>query len=126
MEKEAKMAEKYKFDEKTGTLVPCEGDNKKSLFKNAEGVVVPKEAIKGTLTLNEQEGIVQFREVSDLTSFQIFDEQTRKLMGVISGYGLSIKFNMQELTSTDKVEQFLNGITSMFRKMILDQSLNGK
>lgn len=119
------MAERYKFDEKTGTLVPYEGDNKKSLFKKAEDVAVPSKII-GTSTPNEQEGIVQFREVSDLTSFQIFDEQTRKLMGVISGYGLSIKFNMQELTSTDKVEQFLNGITSMFRKMILDQSLNKK
>ena len=69
------------------------------------------------------ENVIQFRESSDYTIFQVTDDRTRKPMMVIAGYGLEIKFNMAELRSTEKIEQLLGGLISMFRKMILEQAL---
>ena len=43
---------------------------------------------------------------------------------IIGGYGLEIKFNIAELRSTERIEQLLGGLTTMFRKLILEQALS--
>lgn len=117
------MATKFIFDKQSGTLKPCKADIQSNIQEQQPQNT--SASINDADSPEEQEGIFKFRAVSDLTSFQIVDEQTRKVMAVISGYGLSIRFNMEELRSTDKVEQLLNGLTAMFRKLIIEQSLGG-
>lgn len=121
---------KFVFDNKTGTLKAVESEDKKlpetptPLPKNndKEDVVgLDLSSRKPNVTTNEN--VVQFRENSDYTIFQVTDDRSRKPMMVIAGYGLEIKFNMAELRSTEKIEQLLGGLTSMFRKMILEQAL---
>ena len=70
-------------------------------------------------------GILMFREREDFSVTQIVDERTGKAFAYFGGYGLTIKFNMAELNSVEKIEQCLQGITKLFRKIIMDQALNG-
>ena len=120
---------KFVFDNTTGTLKPAESE----VTKLSEKPTTPSDnAGKEEFSLDlssrkpniaTNENIIQFRESSDYTIFQVTDDRTRKPMMVIAGYGLEIKFNMAELRSTEKIEQLLGGLTSMFRKMILEQAL---
>lgn len=112
---------KFVFDKASGTLQPQKDNN---ATKTKDVIQKPTQPQTDT-EKSDEEGIYKFRAIADLTSFQVRDEQTRRVMMVISGYGLSIKFNMEELRSTDKVEQLLNGLKDMFRKMIIEQSLSG-
>ena len=73
---------------------------------------------------NERE--VVFREKSDLSIVQITDSDTNRVMGYIAGYGLDINFNMEELSSMDRVEQFLEGLKKAFRSVILEKALGQK
>lgn len=125
---------KFVFDSASGTLKPApnnQGAVLPSMHEIPDPPSPPKEENEeAILDLRTQkpnvsnESIVQFREGSDHTIVQITDERTRKVMMIIAGYGLEIKFNMAELRSTEKIEQLLGGLTSMFRKMILEQALN--
>lgn len=124
---------KFVFDDATGTLKP---ENKvapkqsipvDSITTNIddsgkEEVSVNLKTPKPNVSLNES--IIQFRQNTDYTVFQVIEERSRKPMMVIGGYALEIKFNMAELRSTERIEQLLNGLTTMFRKMILEQALS--
>lgn len=121
---------KFVFDNKTGTL--------KAVDMASQALQQPAQTTSGGETVEERkldlnthrpnvatdESVIQFRESSDYTIVQVVDERTRKPMMIIGGYALDIKFNMAELRSTEKIEQLLGGLMSMFRKMILDQALN--
>lgn len=120
---------KFIFDNATGTLKAVESNADKLTEtpillpdnNDKEEVSLDLSTRKPNVAINEN--VVQFRENSDYTIFQITDDRTRKPMMIIAGYGLEIKFNMVELRSTEKIEQLLGGLTSMFRKMILEQAL---
>lgn len=120
---------KFVFDNATGTLKAVESEPKQPLETpvpllnnaNNEEFSLDLSSRKPNIAINEN--IIQFRENSDYTIFQVVDDRTRKPMMVIAGYGLEIKFNMAELRSTEKIEQLLGGLTSMFRKLILEQAL---
>ncbi len=79
---------------------------------------------KPNVIVNERE--VKFREKSDLSIVQIADYDTNRIMGYIAGYGLDINFNMEELNSMDRVEQFLDGLKKAFRSIILEKALGTK
>lgn len=79
---------------------------------------------KPNIAVNERE--VVFREKSDLSIVQIADYDTNRVMGYIAGYGLDIKFNLEELRSMDRVEQFLEGLKRAFRTLILERALGNK
>ena len=139
------MADGWKFNNITGTMEPIsssvpdetppkynkavvggvgvlgaeqlDGDNTRSIFTKEP---VPK----NDSVVNEN--IVQFRERSDLTIMQIIDEENREVMGYISGYALDIKFNLEELNSVEKIEQFINGLGNVFRKIIIDSALGNE
>lgn len=74
--------------------------------------------------VNPNEGIVQFRELSDFTCCKIIDPDTNAELAAIGGYALDFWFNRKELNSTKRVEQCLDGITKLFRRLIVDKVLN--
>lgn len=122
---------KFVFDKESGTLKPQkEALTKTKAILASEGKQVDEVDMKNidlsTVKPNADTGedIVQFRESSDLTIFQILEERSRKPMMVIAGYGLEIKFNMSELRTTERIEQLLDGLSDMFRKMIVEQALS--
>ena len=119
---------KFVFDQASGTLKPVE--SVASTTQPPPVLNKPEAKEGGSVDLSSykpnissDENIIQFRENSDYTIIQVNDERTQKTMMIIAGYGLEIKFNMAELRSTEKIEQLLGGLTSMFRKMILEQAL---
>lgn len=120
----------FVFDKESGTLKPTQYDQDTPLWNECPVSHKCDDSEETSLDLSTQkpnisnENIIQFRESSDHTIFQVTDDRTRKTMMIIAGYGLEIKFNMAELRSTEKIEQLLGGLTSMFRKMILEQALN--
>ena len=120
---------KFVFDSASGTLKQVDDSISKQPSQLLSSVSDTKEKEEVSVDLSTRkpnignENIIQFRENSDYTIFQVNDERTRKTMMIIAGYGLEIKFNMAELRSTEKIEQLLGGLTAMFRKMILEQAL---
>lgn len=119
---------KFIFDKKTGTLKP--ESNKQEVSEELhvassepkkEMADVDLSTVKPNVDMNEN--IVQFREASDMTIFQITEEHSGRVMMVIAGYGLQIKFNMAELRTTEHIEQLLGGLSDLFRKMIVEQAL---
>lgn len=124
---------KFVFDNATGTLrpeanatpkhlVPLESMSQPSQPSKTEEVSIDLKTPKPNVNLDEP--IIQFRQNTDYTIFQVIEERSRKPMMIIGGYGLEIKFNIAELRSTERIEQLLGGLTTMFRKMILEQALS--
>lgn len=138
------MADKdWKFNSITGTMEPVnplthglgkQADNdgvqqKKGpatvpVIKSGRSLMKDVPTDKPNVTINERE--VKFREKSDLTVVQITDYDTHRVMGYIAGYALDINFNMEELNSMDRVEQFLEGLKKAFRSVILEKALGAK
>lgn len=119
---------KFVFDQASGTLKPA-GDVTEKPTPSQQTTEAAEEEVSVDLSshkpnIGSDENIVQFREGSDYTIVQIKEERSSKTMMIIAGYGLEIKFNMAELRSTERIEQLLGGLTSMFRKMILEQALS--
>ena len=125
------MRQKFRFDKDSGTMGPDipvpqnPPEMKKVEIPEAESKSLIGDS-KVSSNIPVSEGIVQFREQSDLTIFQILDEQSGVPLGYISGYALDINFNMRELRSAERVEQFLDGIKKMFREAILDKAFSAK
>jgi hypothetical protein len=121
---------KFVFDNATGTLRPEANATPKHLVpldpvpqpSKTEEVSIDLRTPKPNVNLDEP--IIQFRQNTDYTIFQVIEERSRKPMMIIGGYGLEIKFNIAELRSTERIEQLLGGLTTMFRKMILEQALS--
>ena len=122
---------KFVFDNESGTFKAEVNTSPRQMVKdnrvtplqnNIEEVKMDLSTHKPNVNLNEP--IVQFRQNTDYTIFQVTEERTKKPMMVIGGYGLEIKFNIAELRSTERIEQLLGGLTTMFRKIILEQALN--
>lgn len=116
---------KFVFDNKTGTLKAADTIQQPQSIA-ASSQIDKTEEVKVDLTTNRpaiNEPIVQFRQNSDYTIFEVDEEKSRKPMMIIAGYGLEIKFNIAELRTTERIEQLLQGVTSIFRKMILEQAL---
>lgn len=72
------------------------------------------------------EPIESFRRMTDLSVFQIVDKSNGKIMGIISGYALQIKFNLEAITETADVEQCAEGMKKLFYNIIMDQILSEK
>lgn len=75
------------------------------------------------LDLGSDEDTVTFRAQRDLTRYEIVDKDTGIVLGYISGYALDFQFRTKELNSTARIEQFLNGLKSLFRNMIVEKLL---
>ena len=53
--------------------------------------------------VNPNEGVVQFRELSDITCCKIIDPDTGEELAAIAGYALDFWFNKKKLNSTKRV-----------------------
>ena len=124
---------KFVFDNATGTLrpeaiatpkqiVPLNNAPQSDEHSEIKEVSIDLKTPKPNVKLDEP--IIQFRQNTDYTIFQVIEERSRKPMMIIGGYGLEIKFNIAELRSTERIEQLLGGLTTMFRKLILEQALS--
>ena len=130
------MKQKFKFDEKTGVIIPDKVEEthvQKPHLKPSQQPVQQKDMASmmkdnkvSKANINVNEGVIQFRQRSDLTIFQIVDEQTNTPLGYISGYALDISFNLNEIRTTERIEQFLEGVKKMFREIMLRQAFSGK
>lgn len=123
----------WKFNPMTGTMEPVatsfDVNHKKMaptvpVISGGHSLMQDVPVNKPAVSINEKE--IKFREKSDLTVVQITDYDTNRVMGYIAGYGLDINFNMDELNSVDKVEQFLDGLKKVFRSIILEKALSSK
>ncbi len=141
---------KYVFDKKTGTMQPVDdGDTHQLTPMPEKPSQLPKFSNEKTVKMTPQlenhrvddeklelleryanqlglEGILLFRQQTDLTICQITDERSGSVMAYISGYALNIRFNMEQLNSVAKVEQCLEGIKKLFRSFIVQQAIENK
>lgn len=127
---------KFIFDKTSGTMKPeaqmIKENNQRPAEKAAVDMAKPPkfEQEAGIQVFQKQpnadmnESIIQFRENTDYSIFTVNDERTGRPMMYIGGYALDIKFNMAELRSTKSIEQLLTGLSSLFRKLILEQALD--
>lgn len=124
----------FVLDKETGTFVEetplkVQEQQKESVINNESGNVDivnqggPNIIPGGGL---EDEPTESFKRLTDLSVFQIVDKPTGKVMGIISGYALQIKFNRQAITSAADVEQCAEGIKKLFYGIIMDQLLDNK
>lgn len=72
------------------------------------------------------EKTVVFNMLSDRTTLQVISEKNNETMIEISGYDLQINFNMQYLVSLQDIEAACDGITQLFREIILEKRLENK
>lgn len=122
------MANKFRFNPIKGVMeldIPGQ-----TIVEEAEAKRESSEALQSVgLQSDKQpnvasyEGVVQFRERSDYTIFQFIEPRTQSVLGYIGGYALDFSFNLEQIKSTERLEQLLEGIKGVFRKMIADQIL---
>lgn len=124
----------FVLDKETGTFVEetpreAQEQQKEAAISNEPGNVDIMSQNKLNIVPGgglENEPTETFKRLSDLSVFQIVDKQTGKIMGIISGYALQIKFNRQAITSTADVEQCAEGVKKLFYGIIMDQLLDNK
>ncbi len=66
---------------------------------------------------------VSFNLISDRIVREIVNADTQQVLVHISGYDLQINFNMEFLKSIEDVEAACDGITQLFRDMIMEKLL---
>lgn len=71
------------------------------------------------------EPTVQFKLNSDRIVREVINADNNQVLVHISGYDLQINFNMQYLKSIEDVEAACNGISQLFRDMIMSALLEG-
>ncbi len=71
------------------------------------------------------EPIVKFKVNSDRIVREVINEEINQVLVHISGYDLQINFNMQFLKSVEDVEAACNGLSQLFRDMIMEKLLEG-
>lgn len=117
----------YRLNKEKGTFeeVPeiSESVVEKAVFRESGDMSIVPERV-GSAPMQD-EPTESFRRLSDLSVFQIVDKDTGKVMGIISGYALQIKFNREAITSTADVEQCAEGVKKLFYNIIMDQLLGG-
>ena len=74
----------------------------------------------------EDEPKIEFKIISDRGLFAIKNPDIQKNLVEISGYDLQVNFNMEYLNSIDDVEAAVNGISDLFRELIMEKLLEYK
>lgn len=72
------------------------------------------------------EATVVFNVLSDKTTYHIGNRETNQIVAEISGYDLKIGFNLEYIKTLEDVEVTCDGITQMFRNILLDILLADK
>jgi predicted aconitase len=128
----------FVLDKKTGTFVPAPSETEEKVKDMAEAGKVDAGEIKDAVDIMNKTTQVKlasdasglpneptetFKRLSDLSVFQVIDQPTGKVLCIISGYALQIKFNREAITSAADVEQCAEGLKKMFYNAIMDQIL---
>ncbi len=123
----------FVVDKENGRFVPEEelGDKREQKEEAAASPgkqvdIMSKNQPNIVPAMGDNEPIETFRRMTDLSVFPIVDKSTGKIMGIISGYGLQIKFNLEAITETADVEQCAEGLKKLFYGIIMDQILSEK
>ena len=66
---------------------------------------------------------VVFNTLSDLTILSVQTEDTHESLMEISGYDLNVKFNRDKIKDLADMENLLDGIKDLFRKIIMKDLL---
>lgn len=69
------------------------------------------------------EPTVEFKMITDRTVIEIKNPEINKSLVEISGYDLTINFNMEYINCIEDVEAAVNGISDLFRRTIMDKLL---
>lgn len=69
---------------------------------------------------------VEFRLISDRSVFNVINQEIQKTLVEISGYDLQIKFNLEYLNSIADVEAAIDGLSKLFREIIMEKLLEDK
>lgn len=69
---------------------------------------------------------IEFRVISDKGLLAIKNPDINKNLVEISGYDLQVNFNMEYLNSIEDVEAAVNGISDLFRELIMEKLLEYK
>ena len=69
---------------------------------------------------------IEFRVISDRGLLAIKNPDINKNLVEISGYDLQVNFNMEYLNSIEDVESAVNGISDLFRELIMEKLLEYK
>ncbi len=119
---------KFILDKESGTFIPAPSGEE---HKDRTEAAIPESSVelidKGGVNLASgepglpDEPVETFRRLTDLSVFQVTDSSTGKIMMMISGYALQIKFNRDAITSAADVEQCAEGIKKMFYGVIMEQ-----
>ncbi len=72
------------------------------------------------VTDDEGNETVTFR-TTDLITYGVIGYEDDELLATITGYGLSINFNMRLINSIADAEKMANGMADIFFKALMDQ-----
>ncbi len=67
-----------------------------------------------------------FKAISDLTIYKIVNEDIKQTLVEITGYDVNVNFNMSYLRSVEDVEAACNGISQLFRDLIMEKLLGNQ
>ena len=72
----------------------------------------------------EKEEIISFKIESDRTTYGVLGYEGEELMAAISGYDLSIVFNMKLINSLADAENCANGLADVFYQVLMEQLIS--
>lgn len=67
-----------------------------------------------------------FKAISDLTVYKIVNDDIKQTLVEITGYDVNINFNMSYLRSVEDVEAACDGISQLFRDLIMEKLLGNQ
>lgn len=82
--------------------------------------------MKEPIIQTKDEPKIEFRVISDKGLLAIKNPDINKNLVEISGYDLQVNFNMEYLNSIEDVEAAVNGISDLFRELIMEKLLEYK
>lgn len=71
--------------------------------------------------MEKEEEIISFKIESDRTTYGVLGYEGEELMAAISGYDLSIVFNMRLINSLADAESCANGLADVFYQVLMEQ-----
>ena len=84
------------------------------------------EDIKGNKFEIDEDTKAVFNAEKDFRVLGIKSPQNEDVIMRISGYGLDISFNYDYIKSVEDIENLLDGVKDVFRKMILENMIDKK
>jgi len=72
----------------------------------------------------EIERKITFNEISSKGKVVVVHPKTNESLAEITGYGLSVKFNMELIKTTEDIDAVTKGIGDSFKELLMQQLMN--